>query len=116
MANRPKVHNNPTDSSIVHNSNIVICFRLLVNFEVEPITKTSVILEPQGKAEACGVQDPRIVFDERSATYYMTYAAYANPLPKDPKTNPYGIYCGDAWVGLASTKTPEVARMCVGLG
>jgi len=79
------------------------------SIQVGPIKKTSVIFspEPGNKAEACGTQDPRIVFDARNGTYYMTYAAYANPLPKDPKTNPYGIWCGDAWVGLASTKTPE---------
>lgn len=79
------------------------------SIQVAPILNSSVVFSPQpgNNAEACGVQDPRVVHDKRDGTYYMTYAAYANPLPKDPKTNPFGIWCGDAWVGLASTKTPD---------
>eukprot|EP00747_Dinoflagellata_sp_TGD_P179687 gnl/TRDRNA2_/TRDRNA2_30891_c0_seq1.p1 gnl/TRDRNA2_/TRDRNA2_30891_c0~~gnl/TRDRNA2_/TRDRNA2_30891_c0_seq1.p1 ORF type:complete len:408 (-),score=51.79 gnl/TRDRNA2_/TRDRNA2_30891_c0_seq1:82-1305(-) len=77
---------------------------------VEPILSGNVVLEPDGsKAEACGVQDPRIVYNAADETYYMTYASFANPLPKDPKSNPRGILCGDAWVGLATSKTPDVA-------
>lgn len=105
---------NGTASTLL-NPDVITLTRIIGNssdvdsIRAEPITEKSVIFAPQpgNKAEACGVQDPRVVHDKRDGTYYMTYAAYANPLPKDPKTNPYGIYCGDAWVGLASTKTPE---------
>lgn len=105
---------NGTASTLL-NPDVITLTRIIGNssdvnsIRTEPITKTSVVFspEPGNKAEACGVQDPRVVFDKRTGTYYMTYAAYANPLPKDPKTNPYGIYCGDAWLGLATTKTPE---------
>ena len=59
------------------------------------------------KAEACGLQDPRIVYNKADQTYYMTYCVYSDPLPVDPKTNPKGILCGGAGVGLATSKTPD---------
>ena len=76
--------------------------------QVNPIRADSVILEPTGPAEACGVQDPRISYNPADRTYYMTYCTYGPPLPKDNKTNPEGIKCGGAGVGLATSKTPQV--------
>ena len=43
---------------------------------VQPIHASSVILEPTGPAEACGVQDPRISYNPADETYYMTYCTY----------------------------------------
>jgi len=80
---------------------------------VAPILSNSVVFEPEGKAEACGVQDPRVVYNAQDETYYMTYASYGNPLPKHPKSNPRGILCGDPGTGLATSKTPEVASSWV---
>ena len=74
--------------------------------DVRPIGADSVLLEPTGPSEACGVQDPRISHNPADGTYYMTYCVYGPPLPKDPKTNPLGIKCGGAGVGLATSKTP----------
>ena len=38
----------------------------------------------------------------------MAAQVYSDPLPVDPKTNPRGINCGSAGVGLATSKTPAV--------
>ena len=45
--------------------------------KVLPITAESVLLEPKGPSEACGVQDPRISYNPVDKTYYMTYALHA---------------------------------------
>ena len=41
------------------------------------------------------------------------YCVYGPPLPKDPKTNPDGIKCGGAGVGLATSKTPQAKESWV---
>ena len=83
---------------------------------VRPILKSSVILEPTGPRETCGVQDPRIAYNKADETYYMTYCVYGGLLPKDNKSNPRGNHCGDAGVGLATTKTPAVKESWVRRG
>lgn len=75
--------------------------------EVEPIGDSSILLAGSGKEEACGVQDPRVVLDKRDGTYYMTYCAWGDPMPKDPKNNPEGIFCANPRLGLATSKTPQ---------
>jgi predicted GH43/DUF377 family glycosyl hydrolase len=77
--------------------------------QVEPILAESVLLEPvndtvypgASKAEACGLQDPRITYNPADMTYYMTFCVYSDPLPKDPKTNPLGIKW---WVKCSSLR------------
>ena len=87
------------------------------SIKVQPITDASIVFPPlplsKSKAEACGVQDPRVVKDPKTGMYVMTYAAYANPLPYNNVTNPKSTFCGDAWLGLATTKTPQVASSWV---
>ena len=46
-------------------------------------------------------------------TYYMTFCVYSDPLPVNNKTNPNGIHCGGAGVGLATSKTPDVKESWV---
>lgn len=65
------------------------------------------------RAEACGLQDPRIVYNRADQTYYMTFCVYSDPLPINPKTNPRGIGCGGAGVGLATSKTPSIKESWV---
>ena len=80
---------------------------------VEPITAANVMLEPSGQQEACGVQDPRIVYNKADQTFYMTYCVYGPPLPRNNKTNPLGIRCADAGVGIATSPSPHIPNSWV---
>lgn len=83
------------------------------SIRVGPIASSNVILKPVGQQEACGVQDPRIVYNPADKTFYMTYCVYGPPLPQNNKTNPLGILCGGAGVGIATTQTPHIASSWV---
>ena len=79
--------------------------------DVRPIGADSVLLEPTGPSEACGVQDPRISYNPADGTYYMTYCVYGPPLPKDPNTNPHGIKCGGAGTATSTSLLTRISRL-----
>ena len=73
--------------------------------QFEKATLNHVILRPQGADEQCGVQDPRIVLDAQTSTYYMTYVAYGDwstPPVQPPR-------CVHTRTKIAMSRTPTIA-------
>ena len=86
--------------------------------ELEPITDASISLRPSrayypynksgNHVEDCGVQDPRVVYDGQTETYWMAYTTFGfaeqsdkGPIRKDTCGG------GGAGCGIASSKDPS---------
>jgi predicted GH43/DUF377 family glycosyl hydrolase len=72
--------------------------------QFQPNNEARIIKRPQGPAEQCGVQDPRIVYDPKSKYYYLAYTAYGNPYQKAGQP----LTCVQAFTRIIRSLTPEV--------
>ena len=63
-----------------------------------------IIKRPEGAAEQCGVQDPRIVYHAASGWYYMAYTAFGDP--RQPPASP--PECLIAFTRVIRSKTPDI--------
>lgn len=86
----------------------VIAFTRRVNpndpLAFAPITKDSVVLEPQGAAEEFGVEDPRLTWSDATGEFLLLYSAV--------QAQPTVI----SRLALATTKTPSVKSSWVRQG
>ena len=71
--------------------------------QFQPNTEARIIKRPNGTAEQCGVQDPRIVYDPATKYFFLAYTAYGNPYQKAGQP----LTCEQAFTRIIRSKTPE---------